>query len=403
MAPATSFDLVPFGGGFARDPYPVYRRIREAGDLLQTPYGFYAVHRYQDVRQVHGDHAGFSMGAAAAAMGAATGGGMGGEDFLMAQTMLTSDPPDHERLRRVVNRAFTPSSIADLEPRIRDITRRLLRPLASGEPFDVVGDFAAPLPTIVIAELLGIPSEDGERFRRWTEVVTGTDVRRRASRDRATARRYGGELRAYLAEQIERRKQEPTDDLIGRMVVANAEHVMSDAEVVASCILLLIAGNETTMRLITNMTLALSRHPDQLERLVTDPALIPSGVEETLRYDSPVQMLFRGVKQPTTVRDHELPTGAAVLTMLAAANRDPAAFPDADVYDVGRADNLHVSFGHGIHYCLGAPLARRETRIAFEELLSVAPRFARLTADDDLEYPDMAFLRSPRSLVVRAA
>jgi cytochrome P450 len=410
---AAPFEFVPFGRKFAHDPYPVYDRMREAGDLLKTPYGFYIAHRYADVRQVHGDHHGFSMGAIGASMGAAMGGGgsgtgaatggMGGEDFMMAQTMLTTDPPDHERLRRVVNRAFTPSSISDLEPRVREITRQLLEPLAMGEPFDVVADFAAQLPTIVIAELLGIPAEDGEKFRRWTEVVTGTDVRRGSAEGQGNRARFGAELRDYLAEQIERRKTDPTDDLIGRMVVANREQVMTDAEVVASCILLLIAGNETTMRLITNMTLALSRHPDQLERLVDDRELLPSAVEETLRYDSPVQMLFRGVKQPTEVSGEEVPAGASVLTMLAAANRDPAAFTDPDVYDVGRTDNLHVSFGHGIHYCLGAPLARRETRVAFEELLEVVPRFEVLTPDDQLEYPQMIFLRSPRSLVIKPA
>lgn len=402
------FDFMPFGQQLTRDPYPIYQRMRETGDVLKTSYGVYIVHRYGDIRQVHGDHAGFSMGAAGAGAmagsmrgGEARGGGMGGQDFMMAQTMLTTDPPDHERLRRVVNRAFTPTSIANLEPRVREIARSLLAPLAKGEPFDIVADFAAQLPTIVIAELLGIPAHDGDDFRRWTEAITGTDVRSRTSDD--TRQRYGAELRAYLGEQIERRKSDPTDDLIGRMVEANREQIMTDAEVVASCVLLLIAGNETTMRLITNMTLALCRHPDQLERLVDDRELIVTAVEETLRYDSPVQMLFRGVKQPTVVNGEEIPKGSAVLTMLAAANRDPDAFVDADVYDVGRTDNLHVSFGHGIHYCLGAPLARRETRVAFEELLDIVPRFDLVTDDDDLEYPPMLFLRSPRELVIRPA
>ena len=411
MAPA-DFDFVPFGKRLISDPYPTYARMREAGDVLKTSYGVYLVHRYRDVRQVHGDHAGFSMGAAGAggAMGASmtgegggasAGGGMGGQDFMMAQTMLTTDPPDHERLRRVVNRAFTPTSIANLEPRVREITRSLLAPLAKGEPFDIVADFAAPLPTIVIAELLGIPAEDGEDFRRWTEAITGTDIRARTSDE--TRQRFGVELRTYLRDQIEQRKVSPTDDLIGRMVEANKEQVMTDAEVVASCVLLLIAGNETTMRLITNMTLTLGRHPDQLERLVDDPSLIPSAIEETLRFESPVQMMFRGVKQPTVVNGEEIPKGTAVLTMLAAANRDPDAFVDADAYDVGRSDNLHVSFGHGIHYCLGAPLARRETRVAFEELLDIVPRFEVVTPDDELEYPPMLLLRSPRSLVIQPA
>jgi cytochrome P450 len=320
--------------------------MRETGRLLRTPMGALMAHRYDDVRQLHGDHDNFSMGGAGQMMmgggggggGGAGGGGMGGSDFMMAQTMLTTDPPDHERLRRVVNRAFTPTSIAKLEPRVREISRELLANLAAGDEFDIVADFAAPLPTIVIAELLGIPKEDGEKFRRWTEVVTGTDVRQR--NDAANSGRFGQELRAYLQEQIDKRKVDPTDDLIGRMV---------EAEVVASCVLLLIAGNETTMRLITNMTLALSRNPDQLERLVADPELIPTAVEETLRYDSPVQMLFRGAKKDTVVAGEPINQGQMVFTMLAAANRDPDAFADASTYDVGRTDNLHVSFGHGIH------------------------------------------------------
>ena len=406
---AVAFDFAPMGRKLTRDPYPFYERMREAGRILKTPFGATLVHRYEDVRQVHLDHDGFSMGAgsgggsmAAMAGGGSPsgeGGGMGGSDFMMAQTMLTADPPDHERLRRVVNRAFTPRSIADLEPRVREICRELLAPLAAGEPFDIVAEFAAPLPTIVIAELLGIPSEDGQKFREWTEVVTGTDVRNR--RSSGESQTFSRQLREYLAHQIELRKTNPTDDLIGRMVEANREQIMSDAEVVASCILLLIAGNETTMRLITNMTLALARHPDQLEVLADEPAVIPTAVEETLRYDSPVQMLFRGVKQPTEVAGETLAPGDTVLTMLAAANRDPDAFVDADTYDVRRQDNLHVSFGHGIHYCLGAPLARRETKVAFEELLDVVPRFEVVTPDDELEYPQMLLLRSPRSLVIQ--
>jgi len=410
------FDFVPLRG--TADPYPIYDRMRETGRVLRSPFGALMVHRYDDVRTTHGDHDAFSMAAAAtgdggmrASMGGGRraegsavegmqGGGMQGDDFFLAQTMLTTDPPDHERLRRVVNRAFTPRSIAAIESRVRELARELLAPLANGEPFDVVADFAGPLPTIVIAQLLGVPEEDADQFRIWSEVVAGTDVRGRGTPE--ASRRYGMELRQYLADQIARRKGEPTDDLIGRMVEANSEEIMSDAEVVAACVLLLVAGNETTMRLISNMTLALSRFPEQRELLVDDPELITPGVEETLRYDSPVQMLFRASKEDTTVGDVEIPKGQFVLTMLGAANRDPDAFAHADQYDVTREENMHIAFGHGIHYCLGAPLARRETRIAFEELLQVAPEFEVLTPDDALDYPPTGMLRSPRTLVVQA-
>ena len=399
------FDFLPFGA--VKDPYPTYDRMREAGRVLKTPMGALLVHRYEDVKRTHGDHDSFSMGAMGGAGAAMMGGGsrraegMGGNEFMMAQTMLTSDPPDHERLRRVVNRAFTPRSINAIEGRVRDIARELMAPLAKGEPFDIVADFAAPLPTIVIAELLGVPAQDAEQFRVWSEAVTGTNLRQRLTEE--TSSRYGIELRHYLADQIAKRKDGITDDLIGRMVEANQDGSMTTAEVVASCVLLLIAGNETTMRLISNMTLALGRHPEQLERITEDRELIASGVEETLRYDSPVQMLFRASKTPTVIDDVEIAKGSFILTMLAAANRDPEAYERADEYDVGREENMHVSFGHGIHYCLGAPLARRETRIAFEELLDIVPRFKVLTPDDELEYPPMAILRSPMSLVIQAA
>src|SRR4051812_7455391 len=333
---ATRFNFMPFGQSFGRNPYPVYDDMRAAGRVLQTDIGALLVHRYEDVRAVHLDHDRFSM----SALGPA---GMAGPDFVMGATMLTADPPDHERLRRVVNRAFTPRSIADLEPRIREICRSLLAPLAHGEAFDIVADFAAPLPTIVIAELLGIPSEDGHKFRMWTEAITGTDVRNRV--DSSTVATFGQELRAYLGDQIEQRKHSPTDDLIGRMVAANEDQIMSDDEVVAACVLLLIAGNETTMRLITNMTLSLGRHPDQLEILVGARDLLPVAVEETLRYESPVHMLFRGVKVDTEVGGVEMKAGQFVLTMLAAANRDPDVFERADVYDVTRTENPHVAFG----------------------------------------------------------
>jgi len=385
------------------DPYPAYAAMREAGRVLRSPIGTLMVHRYEDVRRTHGDHDAFSLGAidmgVAAARRDGHDAGPASGDFLLAETMLTTDPPDHERLRRVVNRAFTPRSIDAIESRVREIARQLLAPLADGEPFDIVADFAAPLPTIVISELLGVPSQDASQFRVWSEAVTGTNVRARLNPE--TSRQYGTQLRLYLSEQIERRKEAPTDDLIGRMVVANSEQIMTDAEVVAACVLLLVAGNETTMRLITNMALALGRFPGELERLIENPDLIATGVEETLRYDSPVQMLFRACKQDAIIADVEIAKGQFVLTMLGAANRDPEAFVDPDTFDIGREENTHVAFGHGIHYCLGAPLARRETRVAFEELLQMVPRFKVLTRDEDLRYPPMLMLRSPLSLVVQ--
>jgi cytochrome P450 len=332
------------------------------------------------------------------ALGGMTAVGEGGAEGFMAQTMLTTDPPDHERLRRVVQVAFAPRSIAQMEERIRAVARQLLSG-KRGEVFDIVADFAAPLPTIVIAELLGVPPEDAAQFRIWSDSITGGDsmMQPASSNEDAVA------MRRYLLEQIARRETENTDDLIGRMVAANRDGSMTNDEVAAACVLLLIAGNETTMRLITNMTLALGRFADQQELVVDDRSRVAAAVEETLRFDSPVQLLFRATKSPVVVGDVELRTDSFLLTMLAAANRDPEAFPDPDVFDIERSGNPHVSFGHGIHFCLGAQLARMEARVAFEELFEVMPRIEVVTRDDELEYPMMAMLRSPKSLLVRAA
>jgi cytochrome P450 len=323
-----------------------------------------------------------------------------GDEAFMADTMLTTDPPDHTRLRRVVNRAFTPRSIALLEDRVRVVARRLLEPMAGGQPIELVAEVAGPLPTIVIAELLGVPAEDAEQFRRWSEVVTGTatglDI------DAASMHRHSAELRAYLLDQIALRQHEPTDDLIGRMVEANQDGSMSDVEVAAACVLLLLAGNETTMRLITNMALALGRFPEQQRRLLEDRSLVASAVEETLRYDSPVQMMFRGAKEALEIGGAELRKGTILITLLGAANRDPAAFPDPDVYDVGRTGSAHIAFGHGIHFCLGAQLARLEARVVFEELFDLVPGLRIATPDDRLDYPAAGMLRSPKALVIQA-
>jgi cytochrome P450 len=402
--PPTEFTFVPFDPQFVRDPHPVYQQMREAGRILRCTFGpasFWIVHHYEDVRQLLTLHDVFSIGAGVAMIPADAERGPG---LLRGRTMLTTDPPDHERLRRVVQTAFTPRSIAALESRVREIAEELLRPLAKGEPFDVVADFAAPLPTIVMAELMGIPEEDGTRFRMMSETVTGTDVRQQSdvAQDarQQEIRRVDAELRRYLVDQIERKRTQPTDDLIGRMVEANRDQVMTDAEVVDSCVLLLFAGNETTMRLIANMTLALGRHPDQRDLLVYNRELIPNAVEETLRYDGPVQLQIRGSKRATDLAGTDIPSDQIVLAMLGAANRDPEQFTDPDTFDVTRKDNVHIAFGHGIHYCLGAPLARRETRIAFEALLEAAPDFQLLTADDELRYESDGALRSPRTLVI---
>jgi cytochrome P450 len=407
------FDFRPRGDV---DPYPVYAAMREAGRVLRSPLGPLFVTGYADVRAVHANDEDFSLTALnpfssiPGSMAAPPPGELPDFDFasempmamddVLDKTMIVADRPEHERLRGVVSRAFTPRSIAALEPPMRDLARSLLEPLANGETVDLVADFAAMLPTAVISEMLGIPPEDGGKFRALADVSSGTDVRQEHSMEDVIRANLG--LHEYMSEQVAmREKNGPTPDLIGRLVQANQDKILSHGEVVGACKLLLAGGNETTMRLISNMSLTLFRFPEQRERLVKDMSMMLSAIEETLRFDPPAQYFVRGTRRETVIADVEVSPGETVYTMLAGGNRDREFFPEPDVYDIGRSGNPHLSFGHGIHFCLGASVARLETRVAMEELLAVAPNYEVLTPDEELRYPD-TFLHSPQSLMVRS-
>jgi cytochrome P450 len=444
-----------------RDPYPHFARLRDAppvvrsrslspGSLVGGRGRAYVVHRYDDVRRAFADHRHLSssrlLGPPAGESPAADPAGGGRRTLLQAlssdpairellenpdvqanmragvfggTTMISADGAEHDRLRGVVNTAFFPRQVSVLEGAIRELTQDLVRPLADrSRTHELMETLASPLPSIVIAELLGIPREDFPRFHVWSNAVIGTvddddaagvSVEDPVARVKAyllSPRRNAliAEFRAYLAEQIERYRVEPADNLISRMVEANEHDQLSADELTASTFLLLLAGNETTTRLIANLALALHRHPDQRALLVEDPALIPAAVEEGLRYDSPVQTITRAALAPVDVAGTAVPEGALVTLVMAAANRDPAQFSRPDRFDVRRPDMAHVSFGYGVHFCLGAPLARRETRIAFEELLKVAPAFRVVTPDDELDYAPMMgpTLRGPRTLHIAA-
>jgi cytochrome P450 len=451
------FDLDLTDPSVRRDPYPQLARLRAMDRVVRShtlgPNGLggrsssaYAVHRYGDVRQVFGDHQRFSSaqlfrGRAAATAEGADDAPARGRDALMkafqsdpemlaaladpdvqanmrsglfgAATMLSSDRPEHDRLRGVVNKAFLPRQVSALEGSIRELTQDLVRPLAGGGEHELMDLLAHPLPSIVIAEMLGVPREDHPRFKEWSNAVIGglddpdSSVEDPLSRLRAylvNPKRNAliAEFRRYLAEQIDRYRVERADNLISRMVEANEHDQLSPDELTASTFLLLIAGNETTTRLIANLSLALHRHPDQRDLLVEEPGLIPDAVEEGLRFDSPVQAMSRVATADTEIAGTAIPRGAVVTMLMGAANRDPLQFADPDVFDVRRPDKAHVSFGYGIHFCLGAPLARRETRIAFEELLRVAPGFHVVTPDAELDYAPMIgpTLRGPERLRV---
>ncbi|MEV4066831.1 cytochrome P450 family protein [Nonomuraea dietziae] len=283
---------------------------------------------------------------------------------VLGDNMLMSDPPDHTRLRRVVSKAFTPRRIERLRPRVQAITDELIDAF-EGDTVELIDAFAFPLPIIVICELLGVPDRDRADFRRWSGALVTPAVNEELARSRDEA---SDALRAYFTRLIAERRAAPTDDLVSVLVTSDE---LSEREVLSTLALLLIAGHETTVNLIGNGMLALLRNPDQLDLLRAKPKLLPNAVEEFLRYDAPVERAtFRIALEDMEIAGTPIPKGSFVHISIGAAGRDPKAFDRAESLDVAREDNRHVGFGHGLHFCLGAPLARMEGQIAFGSLLA---------------------------------
>ncbi|MEZ4719107.1 MAG: cytochrome P450, partial [Caldilineaceae bacterium] len=299
--------------------------------------------------------------------------------------MLFRDPPDHTRLRGLAQRAFTPRMVEQMRAAIQDITDSLLDRVAAKGELDVMADLAYPLPVTVIARLLGVPEADVDTFHAWSDALGRSLDLTEEEEVYNEASRAAAAFTAFLADLADRRRVEPTDDLLSALVAAEEEgdHLTTD-ELYATCALLLVAGHETTVNLIGNGTLALLRNPAQLALLRADPSLTRSAVEELLRYDSPVQLTSRIVLAEVEVDGQRIPPGMQLSFMLGAANHDPAVFTDPHTLDIARKPNPHLAFGSGIHYCLGAPLARLEAQIAFDTLLR---RFPMLTLLDDEPAP----------------
>jgi len=322
--------------------------------------------------------------------------------------MLLNDPPVHTRLRRLVNAAFKPAVVQALRTRVAAITAELLAALPVGDDatFDLMSTLAQPLPVRVICDVLGLPADDFAQTKQWADALAliVEPVIRRA--DRVAADSAAIEMVEYLRAHIARhRAVGERDDLLGTLVAAHdADHgALSEDELLGNLILLFVAGHETTTNLLGNGLLTLLRHPQALARLRADPQAMPGAVDEMLRYESSVNMVVRHVVEPYAIGDSVVPSGDAILFMTGAANRDPAVFADPDRFDIARSPNPHLAFGAGIHYCVGAPLARLEAEVAFEQLLRHRPALALARPDEAPAWRKLINLRGLETLPLRNA
>ncbi len=348
---------------------------------------WWEIFRYEDVLRVVNDYTTFSsehIGEESAVANA--------ENTEFARTILNMDPPRHRQLRSLVTQAFTPRAVAQLVPRITAIVNEHLDAVAEQGRMDVVADLSYPLPVIVIAEMLGIPPEDRDQFKLWSDAVVGTSEEE--------GNRAWGEMRDYFKQIIAQRRKQPQDDMVTALLAAPVDGVhLTEPEVLSFCNLLLVAGNETTTNLIGNAILCFDEYPAVMDEIRADFSLLPGAIEEVLRYRSPVQLLVRGALANTVIGDKQIKVGEIIVPWLGSANRDELQFPNPDVFDIRRTSNRHVAFGHGIHFCVGAPLARIESKIALQILLE---RFTDIRCDHEqpLRYIESSFVYGVKSLPI---
>lgn len=370
MAAGPQFD--PTDPAFRADPYPFYHQLRSADPVHWTEPGFWMITRYadaasilQDTRFGYPEHRTPDYTDYLIRQGQ-----LSPLERLLSFWMISKNPPDHTRLRGLVNKAFTPRVVEALRPRIQAIVDDLLDAVADKGRMDIMDALAYSLPITVIAELLGVPVEDRDRFRTWSDDLLGMidivpDPAKLSQGERSVEKFFD-----YFRALIAIRRKSPQDDLISTLSAVEEQGAhLNEHELLANLILLLAAGHETTTGLIGNGMLALLRHPESLVQLRSDPGLLRDAVEELLRYDSPIQFFGRNVLEDVTIDGKRIRKGQTVFIMPGAINRDPAQFPDPDRLDIARKENRHLAFGYGIHFCLGAPLARIEGQIAIGTLI----------------------------------
>jgi len=376
-----------------RDPFPWYDEVRRASPVMQdSDSGLWMLFDFASVKRAMDDEETFSSRVVHP--------GGRAPDWL-----VFLDPPRHTRLRALVSRAFAPRSIAALEPRIRELSANLLGRVEGRGEMDLVGEYATPLPILVIAELMGVPAVDRDRFERWSHAIVnlsyaiaGGEAALRAARAHAPMR---AEMTGYLATLVSQRRTSPRDDLLTRLAHAEIDGVgLTDEEILGFFQLLLSAATETTTNLIGNAALCFADHPGQLARLRADRSLLPAAIEEVVRYRSPGQILFRQTTRDVTLHDRTIPADSFVLVMVGSANRDPARVVDPNRFDIARQPNPHVGFGRGIHACLGAALARLEARVALGDLLDRLDAF-ELTGEEPWEPREALHVHGPARLPIR--
>jgi cytochrome P450 len=405
METVRKYDL--YSDRFRTETYSIFAEIREQDPVLcqigldgESPIWF--ITRYEDVAAVLLDDRRFVRDPALALEGeelARISSGMPESMAFLEQHMLNKDGNDHRRLRRLVTRAFTPRMVEQLRPRIQEIADQLIDRVEARGEMEVVDEFAFPLPITVIAELLGIPAADRDRFRVWSNAIVTP-----AFEPEALAR-FGelmDEFVSYLHQLFARRREDPGEDLVSALLQAeDGGDTLSEQELFSMVSLLIVAGHETTVSLIGNAVLALLQHPEQRAALTADPAVIQRAIEELLRYDGPVERaLTRWAAEDLEVGGQTIGRGDAVIVILGSADRDPARFTDPDVLDLTREDVKHVAFGRGSHYCLGAPLARLETEIALTTLLRRLPNLRLAVPAEELSWRPVPLFRSLVALPV---
>ncbi|MEU5770254.1 cytochrome P450 [Streptomyces asoensis] len=382
MAAVDDLSFDPWDPAFLSDPYPAYAELRERGRVIRyEPTGQWLVPRHADVSALLRDrrlgrtyqhrftHEDFGRTAPPADQ----------EPFhtLNDHGMLDLEPPDHTRIRRLVSKAFTPRTVERLKPYVRRLAGELVDRLVEAGGGDLLGDVAEPLPVAVIAEMLGIPESDRGPLRPWSADICGMYELNPSPQTAAKAVRASEEFSAYLRELIAVRRARPGDDLISALIAAHDEgDRLTEQELISTAVLLLNAGHEATVNATVNGWWALFRNPGQLAALRADHALVPTAVEELMRYDTPLQLFERWVLDDIEIDGTTVPRGAEIAMLFGSANHDPAVFTEPARLDLTRTDNPHISFSAGIHYCIGAPLARIELAASMTALLEKAPKLA---------------------------